>query len=266
MRSSVPTWIEKLIERDDGAPLEIHVYRLVCLLASFVSIGLVIPANLFQHVSGWVTVIAGLMGLTTLGMYRASRRGTNMPKTLLVVVVMALNGIWFLNGGMSGSVGLYFPGAALLAVLFVPGRWRMVAVALVVADALGLLLVERWVPGCVIPFATERDRVIDLATGLPISVSSCTPLMRIVLAGYHGEHRRLEQANEELEKHLAEIRTLRGLLPICAWCRRVRDDQGLWTRVEQYLGEHTGARLTHGVCPDCEQRHFPAEEGTPGAE
>ena len=55
--------------------------------------------------------------------------------------------------------------------------------------------------------------------------------------------------------HLADslnhIKTLQGLLPICAWCKRVRDDEGYWDQVEAYLHKYTGIDFTHGICPEC---------------
>lgn len=60
-----------------------------------------------------------------------------------------------------------------------------------------------------------------------------------------------------LEKNLKEIRTLRGLLPMCAWCKNVRDDKGYWKRVETYIEEHTDASFTHGICPQCLKRIDP---------
>lgn len=61
----------------------------------------------------------------------------------------------------------------------------------------------------------------------------------------------------ELKKALAEIKTLSGLLPICAWCRRIRDDKGYWKQVEQYVAEHTEAEFTHGICPECLKKMEP---------
>ncbi len=55
----------------------------------------------------------------------------------------------------------------------------------------------------------------------------------------------------ELKRALEEIKTLSGLLPICAWCKKVRDDKGYWKQVEHYVAEHTEAEFTHGICPDC---------------
>jgi DNA-binding NtrC family response regulator len=54
-----------------------------------------------------------------------------------------------------------------------------------------------------------------------------------------------------LENSLREIRTLKGLIPICAWCRKLRDDDGYWKLVETYIMEHTDAAFTHGICPEC---------------
>ncbi len=49
----------------------------------------------------------------------------------------------------------------------------------------------------------------------------------------------------------AEIHTLSGLLPLCAWCKKIRDDQGYWKQLETYVETHTEAVFSHGACPDC---------------
>ncbi len=62
-----------------------------------------------------------------------------------------------------------------------------------------------------------------------------------------------DQLITELTQALAEVRSLAGLLPICAQCKKIRDDQGYWNHLESYLSAHTDATFTHGVCPDCAQ-------------
>ena len=62
---------------------------------------------------------------------------------------------------------------------------------------------------------------------------------------------RLQQRNEELEAALAEVKALSGLLPICAWCKKIRDDDGYWTQVDQYFRSRTDLKFTHGVCSEC---------------
>ncbi len=82
--------------------------------------------------------------------------------------------------------------------------------------------------------------------------------------------RKAEEARErtirDLRQALAEVRTLRGLLPICANCKKIRDDQGYWNSIETYLRQHTEAELTHGICPECQKKLYPGfpPEDRPG--
>jgi phosphoserine phosphatase RsbU/P len=55
----------------------------------------------------------------------------------------------------------------------------------------------------------------------------------------------------ELEEALGRVRTLQGLLPICSYCKRVRNDGDYWQQVESYVSDHSDARFSHGICPDC---------------
>ena len=55
----------------------------------------------------------------------------------------------------------------------------------------------------------------------------------------------------ELEDALSHIRTLQGILPICSYCRKVRDDEGYWQQVETYVRDHSEAQFSHGICPEC---------------
>lgn len=60
----------------------------------------------------------------------------------------------------------------------------------------------------------------------------------------------------EIQQTLREIKTLRGLLPICAGCKKIRDDKGYWTQIEVYVSQHSEAEFSHGLCPDCVQRLY----------
>lgn len=67
------------------------------------------------------------------------------------------------------------------------------------------------------------------------------------------ERRRVEQ---QLRSALADVRRLSGMLPICAHCKNIRDDEGYWQTVESYLGTHSEAEFSHGLCPDCLREHY----------
>lgn len=77
----------------------------------------------------------------------------------------------------------------------------------------------------------------------------------------HRMEQERERLHHELEKALTEIKTLHGLLPICAWCKKIRDDQGYWQQVEVYVANRTDAQFTHGVCPNCARDFL---KGIPG--
>ncbi len=66
----------------------------------------------------------------------------------------------------------------------------------------------------------------------------------------------LEKTNQELNNAIAEIRTLRGIIPICSSCKKIRDDQGFWQQVESYVTKHTEATFSHGICPNCVEKLY----------
>jgi hypothetical protein len=74
-----------------------------------------------------------------------------------------------------------------------------------------------------------------------------------------------ERLIAELQHALAEVKTLSGLLPICANCKSIRDDKGYWTQVEAYVGQHTDASFSHCICPECLAKLYPDYSGPRGA-
>jgi GAF domain-containing protein len=70
----------------------------------------------------------------------------------------------------------------------------------------------------------------------------------------------LRRVSAQMADALEKVKTLHGLLPICAWCKRIRDDKGYWSQVEAYISAHTGADFTHGICPDCLEKQRPKKE------
>lgn len=60
----------------------------------------------------------------------------------------------------------------------------------------------------------------------------------------------------ELEDCLAHIKTLQGIVPICSYCKKIRDDQSYWQQVESYISKYTNVQFSHGVCPECWEKHM----------
>jgi GAF domain-containing protein len=67
----------------------------------------------------------------------------------------------------------------------------------------------------------------------------------------------LRRVSARMAEALDQMRTLHGLLPICAWCKRIRDDKGYWSQVEAYFHQHAGTDFTHGICPECLEKQRP---------
>ncbi len=82
-------------------------------------------------------------------------------------------------------------------------------------------------------------------------------VIALTLARLHrtlSEERRLRS---EVEHALHEVKRLRGLLPICSSCKRIRNDEGSWEQIELYVREHSDAEFTHGLCPECMRKLYP---------
>jgi len=63
--------------------------------------------------------------------------------------------------------------------------------------------------------------------------------------------------NRELKNSIETIKTLRGLIPICANCKKIRDDKGYWNQIETYIQKHSEAEFSHGICPECARKLYP---------
>ena len=66
-----------------------------------------------------------------------------------------------------------------------------------------------------------------------------------------------KKAEKSLQEAHVEIKTLRGILPICSSCKKIRDDTGYWNQIENYIHDHSEAHFTHGICPDCTKKLYP---------
>ena len=71
--------------------------------------------------------------------------------------------------------------------------------------------------------------------------------------------RRARELDQRVQEAIGELKVLSGLLPICAWCKKIRDDRGYWSKIEAYLSARTEAQFTHGICPDCTEKMLSEE-------
>jgi hypothetical protein len=115
--------------------------------------------------------------------------------------------------------------------------------------------------------ATFADRVYQVHV-LPVYGASGAVDLGMVMTQDITERKLAEGERErligELREALASVKTLTGLLPICASCKKIRDDQGYWRQVDDYLRAHVDVSISHGLCHDCAVRLYPEMyEGDP---
>ncbi|MAG13522.1 MAG: hypothetical protein CMN78_02880 [Spirochaetales bacterium] len=101
---------------------------------------------------------------------------------------------------------------------------------------------------------------IQDVTSLTVALDTNRQALRRVEAEIE-ERKRAEEALEktvsELRAASQEVEALRGIFPICASCKKIRDDQGYWTQLESYFHKHSIAEFSHGICPDCLEKLYP---------
>jgi hypothetical protein len=91
-------------------------------------------------------------------------------------------------------------------------------------------------------------------------LTSVTELNRNLEHSIEVRTRELTQANKNLQEALEQVKKLSGLLPICASCKKIRDDKGYWNQIETYISNHSEADFSHGLCPVCQDEMYGEED------
>lgn len=157
---------------------------------------------------------------------------------ILAIVLAVLIFLMDLQIPLGVAVGVLYTGIVLLAEFTRENRFiRYMAL---VGSVLTIVAYFFKPEGIAVPWMVVANRVLS------VYVIWVTALLGVRLNSQHQE----------------EVRSLSGLLPICAWCKKIRDDKGYWNQLETYITNHTEADFSHSICPVCMDEHF----GEPGRE
>ena len=193
--------------------------------------GLALLALLLRRVSAWLFNLGALVSLVVIGVPQLLIESTRPPDYLSHI---GLDVMFIVSVYLVAPIPLRLQAAAALAFS---------------AGVMGIFLFLR----------PEADPLNTVTVPLSLLLANIIGAMG---ACRHARFRRLkfllmqhqQQTSAELEQALAEVRTLSGLLCVCAWCRKIRDDKDQWVNMETYVAANTDASFSHGLCPECFER------------
>lgn len=210
------------------------------------------------------------LGLFFISFMRPMRRqmpwlercGWAMTGGSMALVLLALSDWepkYYLIAFFGGLIPILFEVAALAAYWqgYRPAAHFSLAWGISVGGAIFMYLINLGV----IDFSYQREAYVPLGYLISVAVWNISLAERLrvsEISAREGLEAQVRERTRELQQALDEVKTLSGLLPMCSECKKIRDDKGYWQGVEQYINEHTGARFTHGMCPECFSQMYPA--------
>ncbi len=271
----ISRWLVEFSDREMESSFQKHVGRVLILqlkialivwgtllllyaVSDYLSLGLTRP---FYYLLAWrLTITAALLIL-----FFSIRPESNLFQVSYPVTFVAI-------AGFSGYMMLFFYRQdvtiwtlvvmmlQLLALLiFIPIRFIMsfaaslyaVLITLLTCYARGFLKAQ--LVGVFILLILPV--VIGVATASRLGSLQRREYAQLIKAQKINEE--LEKSNADLQKALSEVKQLSGMLPICAHCKKIRDDRGYWNQIEEYISSHSKAEFSHGLCPECAKNLYP---------
>ena len=246
--------LQRRIERLSGSPdLPVDERRkrmllIICILVTVPMISIYGAIDWFagRRMEGAVIISAALIFLSIAYLARKLKRMIQAYRISAGLVFVLLVYELAIGGG-EGHAFLWFYFYPI-ALFFLFGRREgMIWVIATLWVMVGFLFFDFGT----YDYAIGESTRFLLTYGIVVIVSFALESSR----GYY--YNALLNEKKSLEEALSQVKTLRGLLPLCAYCKKVRDDQGYWNQIEAYVAEHSHADFSHGICPECAQKYYP---------
>ena len=243
----------------------------VLIVSTIVIILALASAQLRSLDIGWTyrdilqILVSGFLIALTLARHRISVH----HKAILLIILFSLGAIpgVFTLGMLAGTIFTLPAAAVIVAVFYSPrATWVYIALALLFCCFVGI----RFCAG-VATLTFSADRLIAnyfhwfvyiVCIGVffvvaAVTINNYRGTMKILMDKIGAQRDELEKKNEELTNALNNVKILSGLLPICAYCKKIRDDKGYWNQLEAYIRDHSEAEFSHSVCDECAKKHYP---------
>jgi len=151
----------------------------------------------------------------------------------------------------------------VLSTMLLQGKTAFFLFGFMVVDVIVLASVTHIRPDLMAQQFSAQNREADISFTLLICLFATGALVQLLTSAFRAERDKntlLYQSTLEdkaaLEVSLNEIRVLKGILPICSFCKKIRDDQSEWQDMETYITERSNAQFSHSFCPECGEKHY----------
>ncbi|MEY4916251.1 MAG: hypothetical protein RL616_164 [Verrucomicrobiota bacterium] len=187
------------VAKDQTLALQLRLFRLMCLTLAVVCLFVVLPVNLFETSLPLAVNLSDItLGLFGVYCYSQSCRGKNRVLLFLTVLILMMNPVWFLNGGINGSVtGFFFP-IIMLPLVLCRGRTRWLVVGFVVLDVSALMLTEYFFPDLVLRLNVRSEWFLDNFTGVISCFIAIVLVVWVIVTSYDREQQQLSRYAKEL--------------------------------------------------------------------
>ncbi|MEJ2158240.1 MAG: hypothetical protein P8X96_23180 [Desulfobacteraceae bacterium] len=190
-------------------------------------------------------------------------------KAILIIILYLIIGVvgCYTFGMLAGSA-FFFPMSAVILALFYAARtvvvFNLISIGFLCSTAVGFstTYLRLRVDANILITNYSHWSVYILSVIFFFLISSVTIInyrraMNNLIKNVNSQRDKIERTKNDLQKALDEIRTLRGILPLCSFCKKIRDDKGYWEQVDVYIQKHSEADISHSVCPECMKVHYP---------
>lgn len=255
------------MKNDTYREIKNNLINKILMILVFVTIPAVASSVVRYIQIGWQSTfyihVSAIPIVILFAFYRKSI-SLHIKVLFLILLCFILSVFGFLDYSLSGSGIQYLMLCVLMAVVFMGrkiGIWIFV-LCIMIISLVGLLSIN----GIIIPqidsitYSSYYTSWINILVDFTLVIG-----LMIILIGSVGELlnlklSELKKANKKLQTALGEIKTLQGILPICASCKSIKDEKGYWHKVEAYISKYSEAQFSHGLCEECSEELYGNED------
>ncbi|MCB1644983.1 MAG: hypothetical protein KDI36_06000 [Pseudomonadales bacterium] len=249
-------------------PLDVRIFNTICLLIMATSLAtLIINLVVASPLREFVYSITAIVISSVIWYLSARRQQTERLRTPLFLLFLTLLSVaWFTNHGALGSTPYFIIALFTAGMVILRPEYRLTAMVLTLIWMLGLYYLSFSRPDLISEYESPHQQLVDIGLSVFVCLVINTLLVYTIIKEYQLEKDRserlatqLKEEKEKLEQLLEEVNVLRGILPVCSFCKKIRDDQGDWQPMEHYISSRSDARFSHSFCPECGEKHYPDE-------